>query len=497
MPRVLLSWIGHTDLKAAKNDPGAGLGPIAQALEKRAFDHVVLLCDLPKVDGDAFVTWLRARTGATITPRYVELRSPTDYADIYRVARDGVRWVRETYGAEAEVAFHLSPGTPPMTVVWILIGTQEDVELLQSSKEAGVQTVKLPFDIAAEFIPSIVRRADADLERLAAGLRGGDASFDDLLIQSTSMKALVAKARIAALSTAPILIEGESGTGKELLAAAIHAASGRKGKFIAVNCGAIPRELVESEFFGHVKGSFSGASAGRVGHFEHAEGGTLFLDEVGELPLDTQVKLLRAIQAKKIVRVGDSSEVPVDVRIISATNRDVAAEVDARRFREDLYFRLAVLVLRVPPLRDREGDLGPLADRLLERLHRESGRSSGRKTLSPGAKNLLLRHRWPGNVRELEATLLRALVWSTEPVISEAEMREAILERGAMRAADVLTRPLGNGFDLKGLLDEVSAHYLRRALRDAEGSKKKAAALIGFKSHQLLNQWTERLGVET
>ncbi|MEI8259866.1 MAG: sigma 54-interacting transcriptional regulator, partial [Deltaproteobacteria bacterium] len=220
------------------------------------------------------------------------------------------------------------------------------------------------------------------------------------------------------------------------------------------------------------------------------------LDEVGELPLTTQVKLLRALQQKKIVRVGESEEIAVDVRVVSATNRDLAATVRAGAFREDLYYRLAVLMLRVPPLREREGDIGLLADHLMAQQLAEMGEGGKRKGLSPGARNLLLRHDWPGNVRELEATLLRALVWSKSASISEADMRDAF-GRGSTARDRLLERPLGEGFDLQALLDEVSTHYIRRAVHEAGGKKTKAAELIGFKSHQRLMQWAERRGVDT
>lgn len=499
MARVLLSWIGLTDLRAKDGDPSAGLGPIAHAVKVRPFDHVVLLCDRPKKDGEAFRRWLASLTSTSIVVRTAPLASPTDYVAIHERVRETVAWVREQHGRDAELSFHLSPGTPPMAVIWILVGTTERAELLQSSKEQGVQTVNVPFQIAAEFIPAFVQRAGADLELLAAGLPPDDASFDGLHHQNAAMKALVAKARRAAVFSAPVLIEGESGTGKEVLATAIHNASGRKGKLVTVNCGAIPRELVESEFFGHKRGAFTGATEDRRGHFEKAHGGTLFLDEIGELPLDMQVKLLRAIQQKKITRVGESAELDVDVRILSATNRDVVAEVRRGAFREDLFYRLAVFVLKMPPLRDRQGDITWLAERLFERQKARLGPIVEKKKLSAGAKSLLLRHAWPGNVRELEASLLRALVWSTAPSITEAEMRDALVGSAstAHGAVSVLERPIGDGFDVQAVMREVARNYLERALAEAGGNKTKAARLIGLKSQQTLTNWAKRYGVST
>lgn len=496
VPTVLLAWIGHADLKAASAESSAGEGPIAQAVRARSFDHVVLLSDHPKKEADKYVSWLGARAAkCEVVLRPAGLKSPTDYEDIYVRVRDNVAWARKHYGSQAKFSFHLSPGTPPMTVIWILVGTTERAELIQSSKERGVETVKVPFQIAAEFIGELAQRGATDLDRLAAGLRPDDPSFADLLHQSAVMKQVIERARLAAVHTAPVLIEGESGTGKELLAAAIHKASGRGGEFIAVNCGAIPKDLVESEFFGHKRGAFTGATEERHGHFVQAKGGTLFLDEVGELQPDVQVKLLRAIQEKKIVRVGESKQIPVDVRIVSATNRNLAVDVAQNKFREDLYYRLAVLSLKMPRLRERQGDILLLAEHFLQKLQEKLEKTSTRKKLSPGAKNVLLRHTWPGNVRELEATLLRTIVWSKSATISEEDMAGAIATE-TTRAVTVLDHPLGSGFDLRALLDEISSHYIRRALEASPHNKTEAAKLIGFGSQQLLSQWMKRLDVE-
>lgn len=499
MARVLLAWIGKTDIKAAAGEVSAGDGPIAQALAALDFDHVVLLNNYPAGEVTPFEHWLRKKTEASVVIRSEALSSPTHHADIYRAVTATVRWALAEYGDRAKLTFHLSPGTPAMASIWIIVAkTRFQADLIESSKEAGVRAVDVPFELAAEFIPEAIRRADDNLERLSGGLRPEEPKFGDILHRSEAMRRLVGRARQAAAYSAAILIEGESGTGKELLAAAIHKESPRKGKpLVIVNCGAIPKDLVESQFFGHVKGSFTGAAADQPGFFEQADGGTIFLDEVGELPLDAQVKLLRALQEKKVRRIGGKTESTVDVRVIAATNRNLLEEVRAGRFREDLYFRLAVLVLKVPPLRDREGDVGLLIGRFLETLNAELEAQSGgvQKKLSAGAKNLLLRHPWPGNVRELEATLLRAFVWSKGPVIDEGEAREAIVGGPASPGTEVLGRPLGEGFNLENLLGDVARHYLTRALAEAQGKKTKAAALVGLPSYQTLKNWLEKYEV--
>ncbi|AUX42242.1 ATPase AAA [Sorangium cellulosum] len=499
MASVLLAWIGKTDIKAASGDASVGEGPLAQALVDRDFNHVVLLNNYREEEAALVERWLKKKTKASLVVRQEKLSSPTHYADIYRAVTASVLWAVGEYGKKAKLTFHLSPGTPAMASIWIIVAkTRFEAELIESSKEAGVRTADVPFELAAEFIPEVIRRADEDLERLSGGLRPEEPKFGDILHRSDAMKRLVRRARQAAPYSAAILIEGESGTGKELLAAAIHKESPRQGvPLVTVNCGAIPKELVESLFFGHIKGAFTGADAAHAGYFEQAQGGTLFLDEVGELPLDGQVKLLRALQEKKVRPVGGKSDVAVDVRVIAATNRNLLDEVREGRFREDLYFRLAVLVLKVPPLREREGDVGLLLQRLLDKLNTDMAAQSGvHKKLSAGARNLLLRHPWPGNVRELEATLLRAFVWSKGSSIEESEAREALVGvPAAGPRQEVLGRPLGDGFKLADLLGDVARHYLARAMVEAQGNKTKAASLVGISNYQTLKNWLDKYGV--
>ncbi len=253
----------------------------------------------------------------------------------------------------------------------------------------------MPFDLSAEFIPDLLRKPDQRLENLSAGLSPEAPEFESIIHRSHTMKRVIAKARLVAPRSVPVLIEGDSGTGKELLARAIHNASVRKKKpFVAVNCGAIPSELIESELFGHEKGAFTGAEIQRKGYFEAANTGTLFLDEIGELPLAAQVKLLRALQEKEVTRLGASKPIPFDVRIIAATNRDLIKEIANGRFRPDLFYRIAVAVLKLPPLKDRTGDVGLLIDRILDQINEESVNEPGYKykKISAAAKNLMLQH---------------------------------------------------------------------------------------------------------
>jgi DNA-binding NtrC family response regulator len=508
--RMLVSWIGNADLRASGAEDKSDIGPVAQAIEARQFDRVFLLADQEKAALRKYEGWLRAKIAGKarvqLTLEHVELTSPTNFDEIYTAVTQALEHHVRNLSEQPQLTFHLSPGTPAMAAIWVILGkTRYKAELIQSSRQKGVETASVPFDIALspEFVTDVLRIPDKQLEKLSAGSSEEASRFGDIIYQGEAMRKLVSLAKKAAPRSVPVLIEGESGTGKELLARAIHQASTRSGKaFQVVNCGAIPSELVESELFGHVKGSFTGATKDHVGHFEAAHGGTLFLDEVGELPLPAQVKLLRAVQEGEVRRVGDSTLKKVDVRIIAATNRNLAIEVSSGRFREDLFYRLAVLILKVPPLREREGDLRPLIDGLLNRINEQSERAREpgfkRKILSSAARKLLMREDWPGNIRQLENTLRRLMVWTDGEVVSTDDVKEALLPSAGTKpvAEGILDHPIEQGVDIQSIIRRVAEHYLRQAIEAAHGNKSKAAELIGLSSYQTLTNWMRKYGVK-
>lgn len=496
MRKLLVAWIGKTDLRAVEESSAVGIGPIAQALDVRRFDEALLLSNYDDELVGPYLDWIRGRSPTHVEVRREKLTGPTQFGEIYQAAVRSIEAALVDRRRETELTFHLSPGTPAMAAVWIILGkTRFPAELIESSREHGVRTAAVPFDLSAEFLPDLLRDADERLRQASAAEPPDAPEFADILHKSRVMGRLVQRARRVAIRNVPVLIEGESGTGKELLARAIHRASPRRDRtFIAVNCGAIPADLVESELFGHEKGAFTGATQLRKGHFEVADGGTLFLDELGELPATAQVKLLRTIQEGEVVRVGASKPVKVDVRIVAATNRTLTDEIASGRFREDLFYRLAVAILKIPPLRERQGDLGLLIDHLFAQVNLEARDEPGfkEKKLSPGAKNLLLAHPWPGNVRELANTLRRAAIWSEATVISSEDAREALLPASPAAKSEVLGRPLGDGFSLPALLNEVTRHYLTRALDEAQGNKTKAAKLVGLRSYVTFSNWLNK-----
>ena len=323
-----------------------------------------------------------------------------------------------------------------------------------------------------------------------------------LLGESAAMDALRTTIEKVARSQAPVYILGESGVGKELVARTIHAQSARAaGTFVPVNCGAIPSELMESEFFGHKKGSFSGAHADKPGLFQAAHGGTLFLDEVAELPLQMQVKLLRAIQEKSIRPVGAATEVPVDVRILSATHKDLGQLVDEGRFRHDLYYRINVIELRVPPLRERSSDLPQLAASILARLARTHGRPT--PLLAPSALDAMGLYHFPGNVRELENILERALALAEGDTISASDLRlpqpgasrqTGVNAAAAVQEEAVVDLPAGSGA-LPSYIEQMERTAIQKALEENRWNKTRTAAQLGI-TFRALRYKLKKLGMD-
>lgn len=396
---TLICWIGHADLSAAEANNAHNLGPIAQALKDGTYTHAVFLDNYRNDRVATYRQWLTDQFTTQIDIRPVELTGPTNHKEIYESARNILREFVARY-PESSLTFHLSPGTPAMSLVWMLLANIQGTGYRIFPRK-GVQQVKFPFEIAAYFLP------DRDLSRLTQAKTPTHPAFKDVLHKSPVMQLVVQHALNVAPRDVTILIEGESGTGKELFARAIHAGSLRsKEAFVAVNCGAIPAALIESQLFGY-KGAFTNAMKDTAGYFQEAEGGTLFLDELGELPPDAQVKLLRALEERAVIPVGGTKEERVNVRIIAATNKNLMHEVAVGRFRSDVFYRLAVGIVRLPALRERGEDLELLLEHSLEQANEElaiNGKPS-QKQFSDAAKNILLSHSWPGNVRELKTLL--------------------------------------------------------------------------------------------
>ncbi len=331
----------------------------------------------------------------------------------------------------------------------------------------------------------------------------GRIAFTEIISSSPAMERTLRLARKAGETTIPVLIEGESGVGKELLARAIQSAGDRRGKpFVTVNCGAIPANLVESILFGHEKGSFTGATERHIGKFAEADGGTLFLDEIGDLPVDVQVKLLRAVQEGEVDPVGSRQTLKVDIRIISATHRDLAERVRQGLFREDLYYRLNVFPIRVPPLRERRDDIGRLIDHFIRR-HAAEAAGSGVTGISASALAMLSAHDWPGNIRELENAVFRALVLAEGPILTEAEFPQIAAHVEGVDFAAVAVRALEMPFadpvagpapaeERPGLLDALDG---RGALKPLSALEEEAIRFAIDHCAGQISEVARRLGI--
>ena len=290
-------------------------------------------------------------------------------------------------------------------------------------------------------------------------------------------------------SPATVLITGESGTGKEVIARRIHEQSGRKGPFVAVNCGAIPEHLLESELFGHEKGAFTGADKARPGRFELANGGTFFLDEIGDMPSVMQVKLLRVLEERVVERVGGTRSIPVDIRLVAATHRDLPQRIEDGKFREDLYYRLSVFPIEVSPLRERPEDVRPLAEEFTERLKQQGG---GALYLTDAALKALERYDWPGNVRELVNLIERLAVTNPNGVVDVSDLPSAIVGTEEesdvsvvnasleMRSGSTAVHLPQDGLDLKAYLASIEKQLIDKALEETDGVVQHAAKRLGI-----------------
>jgi len=499
--KCLVAWIGRQDLEGATVEPPTG--PIVDFLRVYRDVESLLLSDWAEAERIAYVKHVEGIVIGRMEVRPVRLGDPTDYLGVYRYADSVLSEVAKRFHLD-EIAVHTSPGTGTMAAVWVLLAKTkyEGVRLFKSwidkkSGAARVAELHIPFSLSLEMLPQIAARRAELLQADGQPQLPSTNAFDAIVRRSAAMERLIRDAHKAAFFPNPTLILGESGTGKELLARAVHAASPRsKGPWSAINCAAIPRELLDSELFGHVRGAFTGAVGERHGKFEACNGGTLFLDEIGDLPPETQVRLLRVLQEGEIQRVGESKTRKVDVRIIAATNRDLVVEMRRGVFRDDLFYRLAVLVFRMPPLRERREDTLPPADHFLSRLNERARDipTAERKTLSASARRFAEEYEWPGNVRELENTIARAFALVPGDTLTGGDLRAHVIPTGRSRGHQKELSILKN-FSLNKELEAIERGLIEQAMREAGGVKERAAKLLGLASRQALSHRIRKLGL--
>jgi two-component system nitrogen regulation response regulator GlnG len=386
---------------------------------------------------------------------------------------------------------------------------------VEAMKRGAYDYITKPFDL--DVIDAIVEKVNrareltSQMTLLKEELKDRYQLEKNIIGNSTPMREIYKIIGKVAPSDVTVLIQGESGTGKELIARAIHFNSRRLGKpFIALNCAAIPKELLESELFGFEKGAFTGAIERKLGKFEQANGGTIFLDEIGDMPLDLQAKILRVIQEKEITRTGGNQNIPVDLRIVAATNQDLEEKVVQKSFREDLFYRLNVVPIRLVPLRERIEDIPPLVDYFVTKICAEQDIPV--KTLDSASSQLLSRYSWPGNVRELENTIKRAIILSSDPLLTTADFPSLNTQKGGerhqneeisleelvdnkLRCCFTNMDKMESGDVFSMVLSQVERPLIRFVLEKTRGNQVKAADILGI-NRNTLRKKIQELGID-
>ena len=470
---ILISFIGNNDCY-----PDEKAGAILSILQQRQFDKVYLLYNHARYfkPGSEILRYCQKYfPKLTIYLQEAIAHNPVDYNTVYPAMYEAVKEILKD-NDEAQYTISLTSGTPTMHACWVLLrqGGVIDAKLIQISRESEISEVTFKLDDFPD-IKNVdeMKVVMTKLARENINLKNQfQLKHDDIIGESPDILRIKEQIGIFSDTDIPIFIQGESGTGKELVAEAVHYNSSRKGKsLVKVNCGAIPSELFESEFFGHKKGSFTGAVSDKDGKFKQADGGTIFLDEIADLPQKMQVKLLHILQNGTFVPVGGTTEEQVDVRIISATNKDIRQMVKASAFREDLFYRLVHTEIKLPPLRDRRNDKVLLAQYIMKQLNHKYGK---RKILDKSAIALILKHDWPGNIRQLKNALETAFVYP-ENKIEAGTLNIIEIESGLNHV--ILPE---EGIDLN---NEILPKYYKAALKKSDGNAEKAAKLLNLSPH--------------
>jgi transcriptional regulator with PAS, ATPase and Fis domain len=485
MSRVLLTFTGfHDPYSKGLVGQEDQRGPILSLVAEESFDRIILFSTPATQD----ITLATEKELARIAPetmteiREVPLSDPTDYRAILTQLRSHIREILDGL-CDASFFIAVASGTPQMHASWVLLAASGEIpaKILHVRPPRFVtkdQSVVSEVDLSSDEFPSIRARISGPEGMPDEG--GPDLALAvrqlNIVGDHESIRAPLEVAAALATSDAPILIRGETGTGKELFARLVHVLSGRpKERFVAINCAAIPEDLVESVLFGHRKGAFTGAVRDQQGKFDLANGGTLFLDELAELPLPAQAKLLRILQDGMVEPVGADRPHEVDVRVVAATNRNVAKAIKSGEFREDLYYRLNVGEIMLPPLRDRRSDIPKLALQVLDRVN-ATMRSPRR--LSQDALARLQSHPWPGNVRDLQNVIERSVRLCRTPVLDAEDLliSEPVTHADPL---DALPEPQP-GFSLDGFITSARKQLILRAIEIANGNQSEAARLLGI-----------------
>lgn len=526
-PRCLVCWIGNTDLwamagasdahreavQSALRKPPAtapGMGPVRTLVSQVEFDRVDLISNYPDRVNELFAAWLG--NGPTIHSK--ALKNPSNHEEVFHATRDVLTALTpENRRLGRKLCFHLSPGTPTMAATLLLLGKTQFPATLYQTHDSTVSQAVVPFDIDI-YLSEVLQEPDSVIQALATEAPSQVQGFEHIVGESQAIRQAVGRAKRAAVRGFNVLITGPSGSGKELFAQAIHNASPRRTRpYMAFNCAAVGAALFEAELFGVERRAATGVDE-RPGLFAAADGGTLFLDEVGECTLENQAKLLRALQPRRrtdpvclraVRPVGADTDRAVDVRIVAATNRHLRDLIDNQRFREDLYYRLATIVVRLPSLAERRSDIRLIADDYLGWINRELAGTEPAyrpRRLTDPAYRRLAEYDWPGNVRQLNNVLVQAAILSSGDTIGRREVDAAIAESASTEQGGRASLERGDGFSLDRKLTELERYFIEGALEEAgwpdqRGAQARAARLLGLNSQQDLGKRMQRLGIKT
>jgi len=519
---ILFTFAGNHDPYNPETVKGVFTdGPVLTLLAERSFHAIHIFTNPGSLPNAQRLQQEIAKRDGDVRTRIhnIDIPDPTDYEALFLNMSARCREILEEYGDRQPACFiATASGTPQMQTVWFLMAQSGIVPatLLKITpprflrpKQKAVSKISLSLENFPKIMPPSPETLDIAVtclrkEKLEAERGEFIREFSSLQMigKSPSLMQVVDTIRSAALYDSAILIQGETGTGKELVAKAIHFNSARKGEpLIVVNCAAIPETLVESELFGHEKGAFTGATQQKKGKFELADGGTIFLDEIGDMPLPAQAKILRVLQEKEIMRVGGEKTIRADVRILAATNRNLAACITDGKFREDLYYRLKVIDIPMPALRERAEDISLLVEYFLDR---HNARYRQKKQISREAMRRILSYSWPGNIRELENAVERAFVLSKGSVIKEDDLPPEITA-----PLSPLPKSSGNsdqtnapaiaipheGIDLDAHLHNLEKAYYEEAIKMKDGNREAAARLLNIQPHTFRKRAKDKFGI--
>ena len=494
MKNILLTFTGfHDPYSPGLVEGSKQPGPIISLLGTRNFDKVYLFTTPNTVEISAKTVQAVKEnipsTNAVVLD--INLPEPTDYKGIIQGLRKHIPAIVNMHGGD-HVFVAVASGTPQMHACWLMLVSAGEIpaKILHIRPPKFVtpdRPLVSEIDLSGKEFPTVRYYSTEDVEGVTDHDIVSLKQKAGIIGDNEALVAVLQQAMALAVSGAPILIFGETGTGKELLARFIHLASGRsQNSMVPINCGALPENLIESALFGHVKGAFTGAHADHRGIFSEADGGTLFMDEIGDLPNAVQVKLLRVLEDGLVEPLGTSQSHRVNVRILGATNKDLQRLVKKGQFRKDLYYRLAMGELTLPPLKDRRSDIAKIALSILDRLNRNSGFS---KNLTVNALNRLTQHNWPGNVRDLAYCLERSFLLISKHTIDADDLliTQPVVYDDPLQA---IPDPY-DGFELEGFLSSARKQIILRALELAKGNKSMAARLVGI-SPQAVSQYLRK-----